>query len=224
MVDTPTTNYQLRQQGLGTNTNTWGDDKLNEVLRDIDQILGTIKTITLTGDYTITSTNYVTTADNKNCGFRFNGSLTSAATITVPALKVAYFMRNTCGASLAIKTSSGSGITLPNGRQAWVYCDGVDVFSATANYIPTATTLANDQDIVSNLQLMTAIANAVIPAASGAVRNSSSDTTAGFLSQKIAVTGSLTATTLNPGANEQLQISFTLDEGQTALYAGVFAL
>ena len=36
MVDTPTTRNRLRKQELGSNTNTWGDKKLNEMLTLVD--------------------------------------------------------------------------------------------------------------------------------------------------------------------------------------------
>lgn len=32
MTDTATSRYGARQQSQGSNTNTWGDDKLNEAL------------------------------------------------------------------------------------------------------------------------------------------------------------------------------------------------
>ena len=41
---------------------------------------------------------------------------------------------------------------------------------------------------------------------------------------RLATHLSLALTTLNAGGNEQTQIGFTFDEGQTALYAGVMAL
>lgn len=44
----------------------------------------------------------------------------------------------------------------------------------------------------------------------GAVKVSGADTTAAVLNSKLAVTGSLTKTVLNPGANEQIQLGVTV--------------
>lgn len=129
MADTPTDQYGFRQQSLGSNTNTWGDDKLNQVIRGIAQSIGSVKSIALTGDYTITSTNYVTAADNKNGGHLFTGSLSSAVVVTYPSSKAKYLIHNTCGASLTAKCSGATGVVIPNNMMAWVYCNGTDILS-----------------------------------------------------------------------------------------------
>lgn len=224
MVDTPTDEYGLRQQGLGTNNNTWGDDKLNEVLRDIGQILGATKDIALTADYTLTNTPYVDTADTRNMALRFTGAGTTALTITVPNSGAKYLIVNEYGGQLTVKYSASSGVIVPTGRVAWIRCGTSDVLSAVPNYQPTSVTLTNSGDLPTYAQVQTLIANASIPASSGAILNSASDTTAGYLSQKLTVSGSLTIATVNPGGNETSNISFTSDEGQVALYSGVFAL
>lgn len=234
MVDSPTTNYGLREQQRGTNTNTWGDTKLNEVIEDIDQILGTIKPIAITGNYSITSTNYVTTADNKNRGFKFTGALTANATITLPTTKNVWKIVNatTGGFSLLCKTAAGATVTVPASSIADVYTDAVDALNGAVNYIGarlqgvtagTATT-----DAVNKTQMETAIATAGLPATAGTVLNSSTDTTAGYLSQKVTVQyssatttqiaglTSLQVSTQNAGGNEKLLL--TVGQGYVAGY------
>jgi hypothetical protein len=223
MVDTPTTNYGLRTQELGSNIATWGDPNLNEVENCIDQILGKIKDIAITGDYTITSTNYVTTADNKNRGWRFTGTLTALATITVPATHTSFVVVNdtTGGFSLTVKTSAGTGITVPNGRTAWLRCNATNVLNAFPTHMGTTfvPSLAGDPANVSFVE--TAIANATLPAAAGTVLVSGGDTTAGYLASKLTV-GFSTATTTqlagllsaqieieNAGSDEKARILMT---------------
>jgi hypothetical protein len=208
MVDTPTTNYGLRTQELGSNIATWGDPNLNEVENCIDQILGKIKDIAITGDYTITSTNYVTTADNKNRGWRFTGTLTALATITVPATHTSFVVVNdtTGGFSLTVKTSAGTGITVPNGRTAWLRCNATNVLNAFPTHMGTtfSPSLAGDPANVSYVQ--TAIATASLPATAGTVLVSGADTTAGYISAKLVAGTDITLTASGAG-NETLTVA-----------------
>lgn len=217
MVDTPTTNYGLRTQELGSNIATWGDPNLNEVENCIDQILGKIKDIAITGDYTITSTNYVTTADNKNRGWRFTGTLTANATITVPSTYTSFVVVNdtTGGFSLVVKTSAGTGVTVPNARTAWLRCNSVNVLNAFPTHMGTDITPTNNGDAANVLYVDTAIATASLPATAGTVLNSGADTTAGYHATKHTVAFSSATTTQlsgllsvsystqNPGGDEK---------------------
>lgn len=210
MVDTPTTEYGLRQQALGENVDTWGDDKLNEVIRDIAQILGRVKDIAITGDYTITSTDYVDTADNKNRGWRFTGTLTAQSTITVPASRALNFVDNatTGGFGLHVKTTSGTGIVVPAGRIALLYCNGSNVLNYFPTHMGTDFTPSLLGDVPNVNYVMTAIA-----AASGLtapfILVDGSDTTEGYLIQKLAVAGDLALTVQNPGGDEDALITHT---------------
>jgi hypothetical protein len=226
MTDTPTPSYGLRQQELGTNVAQWGDPYLNQTIECADQILGKVKDIAITGDYTPTTTNYVTTADNKNAGWRFTGTLTAQATITVAATFTRFIVVNdtTGGFGLYVKTSAGTGVVVPAGRTAWLRCNSVNVLNAFPTHMGTTFTPSLNGDAANVAYVQTAIATASLPATAGTILNSGSDTTAGYLSQKIAVAGSLSLTTLNPGGNEQAQISFTFDEGNQVLVSGVLAI
>src|SRR5574337_1039988 len=51
----------------------------------------------------------------------------------------------------------------------------------------------------------------------GAVKATAADTTAAVLNNKLAVTGSLTKTVLNPGANEQIQLGVTVSYPVTSV-------
>lgn len=214
MVDTPTSEYGLRQQALGENVNTWGDDKLNQVIRGIAQIIGKTKDIAITGDYTITSTDYVTTADNKNAGWRFTGTLTANAIITVPASSARFFAINdtTGGYSLTIKTSAGTGISVPNGRTAMLRCNGVNVLNNFPTHMGTDFTPVLVGDVANVNYVITAIA-----AASGLtapfILVDGSDTTPGYLIQKVnvAASGDIAAAwgVENPGADENALLSIT---------------
>lgn len=208
MVDTPTSGYGLRTQELGSNIATWGDPNLNEVENCLDQILGKLKDIAITGNYTITSTNYVTTADNKNAGWRFTGTLAANATITVPAAYTRFDVENdtTGGFSIIVKTSAGTGITIPNGRRAKLRCDSTNVLNAFPTHMGTTFVPSLSGDAANVSYVQTAIATASLPATAGTVLVSGADTTAGYISAKLVAGTDITLTASGAG-NETLTVA-----------------
>ena len=83
MTDTATARYGARQQSQGSNTNTWGDDKLNEVLRLFDRGSKGYQSLVLSGDTTLTWSNYVATNTGQCAVLVLTGSLSAAASLTV---------------------------------------------------------------------------------------------------------------------------------------------
>lgn len=135
MVDTPTPRNRLRKQELGTNTNTWGDDKLNEVIDAIDQALDGVESLALTGDKTLTTTNYSTLDESLNRVLKLTGSLAAPAVLIVPSVEHWYLVINTAGSQVTVKTAVGSGVAMAVGATALVYCDGSDVFNGAPTLI-----------------------------------------------------------------------------------------
>ena len=211
MTDTPTSRYGARQMSLGSRTNTWGDDSLNEMMRLFDRGSKGYQAYTVTGDATLTWTNYVATNDGQVATLKLTGSPTGAFTLTLPSKEWELNVWNATSYAATIKCSGGTGVTIPASRKVRLFSDGSDVGDSTPNYLPTATTLTNNQDLVSKLQLETAIATASVPASAGTVLVSAADTTAGYAGSKnTALTnGGLVRSTLNSGANEKNQ--FGLD-------------
>ena len=214
MTDSATSRYGARQQSQGSNTNTWGDDKLNEVLRLFDRGSKGYQAYAMTGSVTLSWSNYVSTNDGQCAILKLTGSLSSAANLVVPSVEWSWdLVWNTTGQTITIKTSAGTGVAIPNGRQVGVFCDGADCYFATPNYIGLDITEANARDLMDKSAVETAIATASLPATAGTLLNSALDTTAGYHSGKhtISATGDLTAafTTANPGADENLLLTLT---------------
>lgn len=212
MTDTATDRLGARQQSQGSNTNTWGDDKLNEVLRLIDRAMHGVQSLAITGDTTLSWTNYVATNDGQVAWLNLTGSLSSAASLTVPSRQWAWKgIRNNTGQSVTVKTSAGTGVPIPNGRQIAVYCDGADCYFAGGNSIGAAIVPTGPRDLMDKDAVETAIANATLPASAGTLLNSAADTTAGYHAAKHTVTasGDIAAafTTDNPGADEDLLLT-----------------
>lgn len=207
MTDTPTARYGARQQSQGSNTNTWGDDKLNEVERLLDRGSKGYQALAMTGDTTLSWTNYVATNDGQVAILKLTGSLSSSANLVVPSKEWVWeLVWNTTGQTITMKTSAGSGVAIPNGRKVGVFCDATDCYATVPNYLVDSFTATNNRDVVDKQTLEAAIAASTIPASAGTILISATDTTAGYIGTKLSITGSgavtVTPSITNPGANE----------------------
>lgn len=85
-------------------------------------------------DLTITLTNVNTTqvARNYILDVTSGVSLSTTRNLIVPTINKPYIVENnTTGAqSIVVKTSAGTGVTVPNGKTVMVYADGTDVVAA----------------------------------------------------------------------------------------------
>lgn len=126
MVSTATSRLRLNKQGTGDNTNTWGTTLNGQVFDLTDEAIAGVETIALTGNHTLTSTNYVSD-QARNMGLRFTGSLSSGATITIPAVEKLYFIINDAGQTLTFSAGGTTG-AIETGRRKWIACNGTDVY------------------------------------------------------------------------------------------------
>lgn len=220
MTDSATSNKRLRKQSLGSNTNTWGDTKLNEVLDAIDQCMDGYESIALTSDLTLTTTNYTTADQAKYRVINFTGSV--VATVTFPTVQGWYLILNNTTAAVTCKCSAGTGVAIPAGYIALIYGDGTDMHNGAPMLVPGALTVAGQihgvtagtasTDATNVAQVSAAIAAATLPATAGTVRNSINDTTADYLTNKLDLSASgllvATLTTENPSAAEKSLFTF----------------
>lgn len=212
MTDSATSRYGARQQSQGSNTNSWGDDKLNEVLRLFDRGSKGVATIAMTGDQTLTWTNYGATNIGQCAVMLLTGSLSAAAALTVPSVEWVWnLIKNSTGQTITVKTAAGSGVAIANGKWMKVYCDGVDCYNGTGTVLPGAATVNGalivagiisgvtagvaSTDATNLAQVQTAIATASLPASAGTVLNTLNDTTGGYLASKLTIAFSTATTT-----------------------------
>lgn len=215
MADSASPVLLQRIQSVGSNVNLWGGH-INTDLEILEQASKGYQTQALTGDTTIAWTNYATGNKGAAALLKFTGSLAATATVTMPAYQNFLLIWNAAGQTVTVKCSGGTGVAIPNGRKALVFCDGTDYFFSGPNYIGDNITETNARDIADKDYVDTAIATASLPATAGTVLVSGSDTTAGYLGAKITVAfASLTTTqvsgltslqisTQNPGAAEKV--------------------
>lgn len=74
----------------------------------------------------------LTTDEARNAIISLSGTLTGNRNLIVPAVAKIYVIRNNTSGSytVTVKTASGTGIVVTQGKQAILYCDGTNVLEA----------------------------------------------------------------------------------------------
>jgi len=136
MADSAESRLLLRLQATGDNVNTWGG-YVNDNFSIIGRAAKGYEAIALTGDQTISWTNYSTTNVMEAHKIKFTGTLSSAATVTVPAREHSWRVWNAAGNAVTVTTAAGSGVTLQDGDRAILSCDGTDVINDAPTIFPS---------------------------------------------------------------------------------------
>lgn len=217
MADTPSSILLLRLQSTGSNTNLWGG-YLNTGLQTIERAAKGYQALAVTGDATISWTNYSASNTGAVARLKLTGSLAAAATLTFPNLENAINVENAAGAAVTIKCSGGTGVTIANGGKQFIYSDGTDYYSASPNVLGSGTVTVSGRisgvtagtastDAVNKTQMETAIATAGLPATAGTVLVDSGDTTPGYIGTKIVGAGDISVSTSGTPGNGSLVVS-----------------
>lgn len=123
MADTYTTLLDLTKQEVGARNNTWGTQLHNE-LDALDEAIAGVGSISTAGGSTT-----LTKAQARERIQRVTGTLSSNATINVPATTSWYiFLNDTTGAyTVTVQPSGGSGATIAQGTKNLIRSDGSTV-------------------------------------------------------------------------------------------------
>ena len=119
--------------GTGEQAGSWGTTTNDNIGTAIEQALVGLGNPVFTSDANLTislsNTAALQTARALVLNATSSGSLTATRELVVPTIEKQYIVQNnTTGAqSITVKTSGGTGITVPNGRKAHLYVDGVNV-------------------------------------------------------------------------------------------------
>jgi len=127
-----TPSLRLTLPVTGENTGTWGDLVNSGITSLVDSSVAGYAAITMTdANYTLTSVNGAADEARKMM-LNMSGTLTAARNVICPTASKLYFIKNatTGGFAITLKTSAGSGISIPNGRSAVLMCNGTDVVEA----------------------------------------------------------------------------------------------
>ena len=139
------TTLGLAKPGAGELSGTWGTTINNELTDLVNEaVSGYVSVAMSDADYTTFSSDGFTngaSANARNAAIKMTGTLTGNKNVQVPAVEKVYIFINGTGGGFAItvKTPSGSGIAIPNGKAALLLCDGVNVVEALTNITSNAT-------------------------------------------------------------------------------------
>jgi len=138
MSSTYTTNLRVEKMANGENDTTWGT-KTNTNWEMIEQAVSGVASVAMTdAEYTLTTAN-AATDEARNMVITMTGTLTANRNVIVPSVDKLYVVKNstTGGFSIVVKTAAGTGITIPNGETATVYCDATNVVLAQTGGLTT---------------------------------------------------------------------------------------
>lgn len=185
MTDTPSAILLQRIQSTGSNTNLWGG-YVNTDLQMLEQAAKGYQTLAVTGDATVSWTNYATGNTGSAAFLKLTGSVTGV--LTFPAYQNFLAVWNANSASVTIKCSGGTGVTLATGQRALLFCDGTDYYNAGPTLGPTVTQSTATYAYAQWGAVASAIATAIAAASvtnTGQVLISAVDTTSGYLGTKL---------------------------------------
>ena len=138
-------NLGLNLQATGENSGTWGA-LTNVNLQDIDNAIGGVANITLTGNTTLafttnsSSTTYVDEA-GRNKIIVLSGSLSATTvTVTVPNIEKDYVFINNSGGTATISAGGSTTVSIGTGTKSYLFVNGsssvstcIDIAANTAS-------------------------------------------------------------------------------------------
>ena len=173
MASTYTDRLGLEKQTDGENPNSWGAILNTNVIDLIDDAIAGYEIVSVSSTGITLTDNQGSTDQSRNAALEFAGTLTANVTITVPAEEKTYFVRENTTGSFAVqmKTVGGTALTLSQGVNTFVACNGTSIYridtptsvaSFTANTLTATsitTSILNATDIVTSI-IGTSIMNA----------------------------------------------------------------
>jgi len=134
MASTYSSNLKIELMGTGENSGTWGTITNTNLGTALEQAVIGLGNPDYTSDANLTITISNSNAAQAARALVLNvtsvfGSLTATRELIVPTIQKQYIVQNntTGGQSITVKTSAGTGITVPTGRKAHLYVDGTNV-------------------------------------------------------------------------------------------------
>lgn len=127
MADTPTTRNRLRKQEVGAKTNAWGGDLNEDGGSDrIDEALDGWTEFALSGNKTLTSTNYETDEARMRV---INITGGTGGTVILPAVQKWYVVRNGASGSVVFTNGSNS-VSVVSGEICQVLTNGTGIYKS----------------------------------------------------------------------------------------------
>ena len=136
MSSTYSTNLALELIGAGEQAGNWGSTTNTNLGTLLEQAISGYTSQAINGtDVTLAMTQGAS-ATARNMFLVLSGS--GGANLIVPTNTKLYFIYNTASTAITVKTSAGTGISVPVNAKIVLLCDGTNVVVAT-NYMATLT-------------------------------------------------------------------------------------
>lgn len=128
-------NLKIQLMATGENSTTWGAvTNLNLGTAIEEAIVGSADVTFASANVTLTLTDTNSSQTARNMRLRCTGTTGGASrNLVVPSIEKPYIVQNDCGDDIVVKTSAGTGITVPAGKTMWVYSDGTNVVDVTTH-------------------------------------------------------------------------------------------
>jgi len=127
-----TTSLRLTLPVTGENPGSWGTLVNTGITNLVDSSIAGYAAVTMTdADYTLTTVNGLPD-EARSMMLNISGTLTAARNVICPTASKLYFIKNatTGGFAITLKTSAGTGISVPNGKSTVLICNGTNVVEA----------------------------------------------------------------------------------------------
>ena len=127
--------------GNGEQSGVWGNTTNTNLGTAIEEAIVGRANANFTADadltITLTNTNATQVARNYILNVTSSVSLTTTRNLIVPTINKPYIIENNTsgGQSIVVKTVSGTGVTVPNGKVVSLYADGTNVHPSL-DYLP----------------------------------------------------------------------------------------
>jgi hypothetical protein len=138
----------------GELSGTWGDVVNDNITSMVEEAIAGRKVInTWTGNSHTLTTADGTTSESRAAILTLTDTgtaLTGAGTVVCPAASKVYIVENGTGQAITVKTASGTGAAVPDGKNMVVFCDGTNVEEGITNI--NSLTLNGDGATVSSIK------------------------------------------------------------------------
>jgi hypothetical protein len=203
----------LKIELLGIGDTNWGNLTNNNFKWAIEESITGYATAAFPSDaeydWYLGYTNSNSSQAQRNLVINVTGSLTQTRNLVVPTIEKQYIVQNntTGSQSIVVKTSAGTGITVPNGRKAHLFVDGTNVVQM------------DDYDVTRTIGTLS-LTNALAASSGGTGLTALGTGVATALGQNVTGSGGIVLATsptlskavLNDGYTEEV---FAISDGST---------
>lgn len=145
MASTYSPTLRIELIGDGDQSGIWGQTTNNNLGSLLEQaITGVVTILMVDANYTLTSYNGVVD-EARNAVIVATGTNSAQRNIVAPLVEKTYTIKNstTGGYAVQIIGSTGTGVVIPNGATASVYCDGTNFYPLQVNTVGNQTINGN---------------------------------------------------------------------------------